>query len=95
MARQGNTTEIGLGYSHQQDRARAIRAMPDGTLCELCGRPMFKRTQKLQYDHVIPRALGGKDGPRRVVHAICNLRAGQRLRTQLYRNRPRTAYTRW
>jgi 5-methylcytosine-specific restriction endonuclease McrA len=97
MARQGNTTALGMGYRYQQDRKHAIAAMPDGTPCELCGQPMY-RTQKLHYDHIIPRALGGKDGPKRIVHAACNMRAGQALRTQLYRGRRtprRPAYTRW
>ena len=95
MAAQGNTTQIGLGAEHQQARARALAAMAEGTPCEMCGQPMF-RAQKLHYDHVIPRALGGKNGPRRIVHALCNLRAGQRLGTAARRrNRRARAYTRW
>lgn len=98
MARQGNTTTVGLGYAHQQARRAAIAAMPDGTPCGYCGRPMY-RTQQLHYDHVIPRALGGRDGPRRLTHAACNIRAGQRLGAQLRRGRRRArqaaTYTRW
>ena len=43
MARQGNTTQVGLGYrEHQKPRQHAIAAMPDGTSCPLCGQPMHK-----------------------------------------------------
>ena len=103
MARQGNTTALGMGYAWQQDRKRAIAAMPQGTPCPLCGRPMYREAVRnhdgraLHYDHVIPRALGGHDGPRRLTCSTCNMRAGQRLRTQMYRGKRirRTAYTRW
>lgn len=104
MARQGNTTAVGLGYHYQQDRKRAIAVMPDGTPCPLCGRPMHKDAirnhdgRPLHYDHIIPRALGGHDGPKRLTCSTCNMRAGQRLRTQMYRGRRtprRAAYTRW
>ncbi len=97
MARQGNSQTVGLGWAYRKNRAAAISAMPDGTPCPLCGQPMFK-TQKLHYDHIVPRALGGAGGPCQIAHAICNMRAGQRLRTQLYRGRRtprRAAYTRW
>ena len=95
MARQGNTTAVGLGYAHQQARRAAIAAMPDGTPCQLCGQPM-RKTQKLHYDHIIPRALGGHAGPMRLVHAACNILAGVRLGNRIRRGRPRrAAYTRW
>lgn len=100
MARQGNSEAVGLGWGYRKRRAAAMRAMPDGLPCELCGQPMYK-TQKLHYDHVIPRALGGAHGPCRLVHAACNIRAGQAVRMQLAQARPRVrrprpaAYTRW
>lgn len=95
MAAQGNTTAIGLGAEHQRARARALAAMPEGAPCGMCGQPMF-RAQKLQYDHVIPRSLGGKNGPRRLVHALCNGRAGQLLGVAARkRNRRARAYNRW
>ena len=82
VARQGNTTAVGLGYAHQRDRRAAIAAMPDGTPCGYCGQPMH-RTQQLHYDHVIPRALDPTySGPRRIVHALCNMRAGSALGNQ-------------
>jgi hypothetical protein len=107
MARQGNSTAIGLGYQHQRDRKHAIAAMPDGTPCPLCGQPMHKDPARnhdgrvLHYDHVIARALGGARGPRRLTHARCNIQAGQAVAAQLRRGKPRmrrprrTAYTRW
>jgi 5-methylcytosine-specific restriction endonuclease McrA len=104
MARQGNTTQVGLGYAHQRDRKRAIAVMPDGTQCPLCGRPMRKDPARnhdgraLHYDHVIARALGGHNGPRRLTHASCNEQAGRALGARLARSRRtprRAAYTRW
>lgn len=107
MARQGNTTRIGLGYRHQCDRRAAIKAMPDGTQCPLCGQPMHAEPSRnpdgraLQYDHIIARALGGHNGPKRLTHATCNESAGRALGAQLMRGKPRvrrprpTAYTRW
>jgi 5-methylcytosine-specific restriction endonuclease McrA len=99
MARQGNSEAVGLGWGYRKRRDAAIRAMPDGTPCELCGQPMRKKTDKLQYDHVIPRALGGHNGRCRVVHASCNLRAGQLLGAQLGRQQrrkvPAGRYNRW
>ena len=101
MARQGNSEAVGLGWGYRKRRDAAIRAMRDGTPCELCGQPMYKKTDKLQYDHVIPRALGGAHGPCRIVHAACNIRAGQVVRMQLRRSQPRirrprpVAYNRW
>ena len=104
MARQGNTTALGMGYAWQQDRKRAITAMPQGTPCPLCGKPMYREAARnhdgraLHYDHIIPRSLGGHDGPKRLTCATCNTRAGQRLGAQLQRSRRtprRTAYTRW
>jgi 5-methylcytosine-specific restriction endonuclease McrA len=104
MARQGNTTAVGLGYAHQRDRKAAIAVMPDGTQCPLCHRPMHKDPARnhdgraLHYDHVIARALGGHNGPRRLTHATCNEQAGRTLGARLARSRRRprrAAYTRW
>jgi hypothetical protein len=104
MARQGNTTSVGLGYQHQQARRHAINAMTDGTPCPLCGRPMHRNPDRnpdgraLHYDHVIPRRLGGGNGPRRLTHALCNVRAGSALGNAIRWGRPhrRTReYTRW
>ncbi|MGW1559073.1 HNH endonuclease [Streptomyces sp. NPDC002144] len=72
------TTQQGLGWEHQQARAKALKDLRDGDPCPFCYGPMF-REQKLDYDHVIPRSQGGTDGPRRLSHASCNRRAGGRL----------------
>jgi 5-methylcytosine-specific restriction endonuclease McrA len=103
MARQGNSQTVGLGWTYRKNRAAAISAMPDGTPCPGCGRPMHRDPirnwdgKPLHYDHIIPRALGGHDGPKRLTCATCNIRAGVRLGNQLRRGRNvRTRqYTRW
>ena len=77
----GTTTERGLGWSHQQERAAALAAFVPGAGCPLCGRPMW-RSQRLDLDHSVPRAFGGQ-GPRRLAHATCNRRAGAILGNQL------------
>ena len=76
--------------------------MPDGTPCPLCGRPMHRNPDRnpdgraLHFDHVIPRVLGGRDGPKRLTHATCNIRAGSKLGNAIRRRRPRRRdYTRW
>ncbi len=76
MARQGNSTAVHLGWPHQRDRKRDLARLPDGAPCWRCGAPMWKKTQQLHYDHVVPRALGGGSGPRLFSHARCNVRAG-------------------
>jgi 5-methylcytosine-specific restriction endonuclease McrA len=65
-----------LGWEHQRERAAALAALAEGTLCELCGRPMYL-AQKLDLDHVTPRAAGG-EGRRRLTHAGCNRSRGAR-----------------
>lgn len=71
----GDTTAAGLGWEHQKLRARLL-PYAYGTLCPMCGRVML-RSQRLDLDHAIPRVHGGHNGPRRIVHASCNRRAGQ------------------
>jgi 5-methylcytosine-specific restriction endonuclease McrA len=111
MARQGNTTTVGLGWhDHQQPRKQAIARLQPGTPCPYCGHPMYPtvqmaelagmhpRLRALDYDHVIPRALGGAKGPRRLTHSLCNRRAGQRLSTKIRMARTKSrqrAYNRW
>jgi hypothetical protein len=65
-----STTARGLGWEHQKLRAAALAALIEGTLCELCGRPMY-RVQKLDLDQVMRRAVGG-EGRRRMTPAGCN-----------------------
>lgn len=89
----GSTTAAGLGYAHQQERARLLAEFRDGDLCWRCGRPM-RSWQELHCDDVVARALGGRwlAGNKRLAHALCNVRAGSLLGNALRRNtaRPRT-----
>lgn len=80
------TTERGLGWRHQQERAALLAKLIPGQPCPLCGYPMYHPEQRLDLDHHIPRALGG-EGPRRLVHARCNRRAGALLGAALRRAR--------
>lgn len=77
MKAQKTTTERGLGHRHQQARKRALRAHQDGAPCPFCGEGMF-RTQDLDLDHSVPRALGGTKGDR-LAHRSCNRSAGARM----------------
>lgn len=81
MARVLNTTERGLGYSHQRQRAALLRRHVDGTLCWWCGRPMY-RTQNLAADHTVARANGGRKADR-LLHAPCNAERGDGSRDHL------------
>src|SRR3954453_3164074 len=76
----------GYGYAHQQERELAIAVMVDGTPCPFCRKPMTKR-MSLDYDHVIPTALGGVDGPKRLSHASCNRSSGGKLGNRIRRAR--------
>lgn len=73
-------------YAHQQERIAAINAMRDGSLCPFCKRPMYKRMAKLlDYDHVIPVAMGGIGSPKRLAHRHCNRGQGS-LISKIVRN---------
>lgn len=68
--------ERGYGADHERTRARLLPAAY-GRPCEMCGEPM-RQDEKLDLDHSLPIALGGTKGDR-IVHAICNQRAGAEL----------------
>jgi hypothetical protein len=111
VARQGNTTLVGLGSAHQKDRERALRALAPGSPCPYAycrHAPMYAtvaqaelaglhpRLWHLDYDHVIARAHGGKGGPCQLAHRYCNRRAGQLLGAKIrVRKRRARTYTRW
>lgn len=79
------TTARGLGAEH----TKRVKALPpaQGEPCPFCGQPMWpgkvwtgkRYVSALEADHVIPRALGGGDGPLRWAHRMCNRRAGSSL----------------
>ena len=83
-ARRRTTTQRGLGWEHQQARAAALATLVPGSPCPFCREPMFAE-HALDYDHAIPRLLGGDSGPRRLAHASCNRRAGRALQARLLR----------
>lgn len=68
--RASSTTDRGLGWRHQQQRERLLRAHRDGTPCWWCGEPMY-RSQALDADHEEARATGGTRATR-LLHASCN-----------------------
>ena len=73
-----------LGWSHQK-RRRDLLPLAYGKECPLCGCVMLEG-MALELDHVVPRAMGGMDGPVRITHARCNRAAGARLRNLMYGN---------
>lgn len=81
------TTQRGLGWDHQKQRDRLIRAHVDGTICWWCGLPMFK-TQRLEADHSLPRSQGGTKADR-LLHGYnqngsrCNQERGNGSRDHL------------
>lgn len=79
----GTTSERGLGYAHQQERRRLL-PLAYNTSCPLCGWNMA-RTDRLDLDHVVPRAFGGSTEVEggRIVHAYCNRAEGPRVRRAL------------
>lgn len=71
------TTERGLGWDHQKQRAKLIAVHIDGTPCWWCGRPMFyDKTRNfdglpLAADHGEARAHGGLIADK-LLHFSCN-----------------------
>jgi 5-methylcytosine-specific restriction endonuclease McrA len=65
-------------YGRPYQRRRQALPKPEGDPCPFCHRPMWPH-QRLQTDHLVPRALGGGDGPLRWAHGKCNEAAGARL----------------
>lgn len=81
-----STHEAGYGWAHRQRRQALLDAHVDGTLCDLCLRPMY-RSQDLHADHTDPRALHPESEADRLVHASCNTRRGALLGHRLRRGR--------
>jgi len=81
-ARKLSASRRGMGWQHQLARQRLL-PLAYGRLCPLgCGRIM-RPGMPLDLDHVVPRALGGVNGPVRIVCARCNRRKGAKLRHRL------------
>jgi hypothetical protein len=105
MAAQGNTTQVGLGWTdHQKPRQRALAALRDGDLCARCQlrgieHPMFRSlvTRRPSGLYVAPMLdlddFPGRSygGPqtKRLSYRTCNRRAGQRRGVQMRKQRRR------
>ena len=76
MADRRTTTQRGLGNEHQ--KRRRLTPKPNGDPCPFCGAAMFA-DMALDFDHAIPRALGGTAATGRWAHRRCNRRAGAKL----------------
>ncbi|MFC7450538.1 hypothetical protein [Rhodococcus daqingensis] len=91
------TTERGLGWAHQQQRDRLLRAHHDGTPCWWCDRPMYRdRTLNFDHDptgkdpnsgalaadHSHARTHGGTKADR-MLHGRCNKERGDGSRDHL------------
>lgn len=100
-----STTAKGLGWAHQQQRERLLRAHTDGALCWWCARPMYRdRTRNFDHDptsndqgsgslaadHSHARAHGGTKADR-LLHGLCNKERGEGARDD---QRPALAATR-
>lgn len=95
----GKTTRAGLGHSHQVARAAALAALINGSPCPRCGQPMYRTTEaavragclpwmgRLDLDHLVPRVMGGVNGPRLLSHARCNRAAGAHITNLIRRVR--------
>ena len=82
------TTQKGLGWKHQQERARLLQQHRDGERCWWCGKPMYRDADRnddgeaLAADHALARAHGGKRAER-LLHGICNKQRGDGSRDHL------------
>ncbi|GAB4582610.1 hypothetical protein Ntsu_04420 [Nocardia sp. IFM 10818] len=81
MTRRRTTTQKGLGWKHQQQRARLLAQLRDGDACWWCGLPMY-RVQALAADHEQARAHGGTEAGR-LLHELCNKQRGDGSRDHL------------
>lgn len=74
MASTKTTTQRGLGWEHQKQREKLLRAHVEGTPCWWCGEPMHL-AQGLAADHSHARAHGGTKADR-LLHGLCNKQRG-------------------
>ncbi|MCQ4148595.1 hypothetical protein NOS52_12535 [Rhodococcus qingshengii] len=74
MASTKTTTQRGLGWEHQKQREKLLRAHAEGSPCWWCGEPMYL-AQGLAADHSHARAHGGTKADR-LLHGLCNKQRG-------------------
>lgn len=73
----GATTEKGLGWRHQKERERLLRALVDGSPCYWCTHPLHREPGRnwdghpLEADHSHARSQGGTVADR-LLHKWCN-----------------------
>jgi hypothetical protein len=95
----GSTTAKGLGWAHQQRRARLLPAAI-GQPCPIRGPRcdgIMLDPRRMDLDHSLARALGGTVGDR-IVCSSCNRWLGAKLGNALRRQRSamtRAMYQRW
>jgi len=85
------TTDKGLGWDHQENRANMLTRFVDGKRCWWCGKPMFKDAKKnpdkkaLHADHSKSRARFGafRNAANRFLHDTCNKQRGDGSRDHL------------
>lgn len=78
----------GLGAEYR--KLRAATPVPWGSTCPLgCGKPL-QVGEPVDFDHAIPRALGGSRGPCRWAHASCNRSQGASMGNRLRAGKPPT-----
>lgn len=88
MPARKTTTQRGLGYRHQRDRERLLRAHVEGTPCYWDGSPMYSDPAKnwdgkpLEADHTIARSTGGTTADR-LMCSTCNRQRGDGSRDHL------------
>lgn len=92
-----NTTDRGLGYTHQKRRRQLLPAALN-TPCPAATSPrctgLMTDPRRMDLDHTIPRALGGTHGDR-IICSPCNRSAGARLGNQLRRHTRQRALPQW
>lgn len=85
------TTQVGLGWDHQQNRENMLTRHIDGKRCWWCAKPMYKTPAKnwdkkgLHADHSKSRARHGvlRNAANRFLHDTCNKQRGDGTRDHL------------
>lgn len=78
QAKPKNTTERGYGHRHQTIRRRLLHNLTEGTPCDWCGQPMYKKPAQnfdhapLEADHSADLKHHGPGDADRLLHRRCN-----------------------